>query len=122
MQLTESELRIKNYGHAILKFCRMLPADREGILIENNLYRAISAMISHFHNAARSRNNDEFINRLIPVSEDLDHIMFWLEYIQKMEIVEGELLTQHIDENNELMKLMISTIQRLSTSRKTSFT
>jgi four helix bundle protein len=118
MQLAESETRLKDFAYTILKFCRILPAGREGILLENNLYRLVSAVVAHFQMASRSRNNDEFISQLKPVLESLEQIQFWLEYIEKMELVEGGMLTQLIREDHELVHLMLSTIQHLAASRK----
>ncbi len=118
MQLEDSERRIKKYCYDVLKFCRILPENREGMLIENNIYHCIGSLITHFHTACHAKNAEDFVGKLQPVEELTNQLLFWLEFVRGLEIINGDLLPALIKENNEIQNMLQTTIRRLKTKTK----
>lgn len=84
----ESELvqRTKDFAKKIIGFCRVLPNNREGRLIGDQLFRSGTSVAANYRAACRGRSKAEFISKLSIVVEEADEAQFWLELIKEMNI------------------------------------
>ena len=56
------------------------------------------------------KSDKDFLNKLKMVEEELDETMYWLELIVESGLLRQELLNDLIQENNELFKIISSSI------------
>ena len=56
------------------------------------------------------KSDKDFLNKLKMVEEELDETLYWLELIIESGLLRQELLNDLIQENNELFKIISSSI------------
>ena len=107
--------RTKQFARKIIELCRLLPNNREGRLIGDQIFRSGTSTASNYRAACRARSKAEFIAKLGIVEEEADETMFWLEIIEDIEILDKNLTTQLMNECNEIVAIVVSSI---NTARK----
>lgn len=115
MNEKDMKKRTKEFAKRIVMFCRMLPEDREGRLIGNQLFRCGTSVGSNYRASCRARSRAEFIAKLGIVEEEADESVFWLEMLKELKIAEGKELEWLINEANEILAIVIASIK---TARK----
>ena len=100
--MDENELknRTKVFAKDIIKLCRLLPNNREGRLIGNQLFRSGTSVAANYRAACRGRSKAEFISKLAIVEEEADESMFWLELIKEMGISKEFIIDELLSESN----------------------
>ena len=115
MNRDEMKKRTKEFAKRIIKLCRKLPDNREGRLIGNQIFRSGTSVGANYRAACRARSKAEFISKLAIVEEEADETLFWLELIEEMEILDRNLLNSLMQESDEIIAIIVSSIK---TSRK----
>jgi four helix bundle protein len=118
MTQEEMKKRTREFAKKIIKLCRALPDNREGRLIGNQLFRAGTSVASNYRAACRARSTAEFIAKLGIVEEESDETLFWLETIQETEVLKPELLQSLIQEGNEILSIIVSSIKTVKRKNK----
>jgi four helix bundle protein len=116
-KMTSEEMkdRTKQFAKQIIKLCRLLPKNREGYLIGNQLFRAGTSVAANYRAACRARSRAEFISKMGIVEEEADESMFWLELIQELKLCQENLVPSLMEEGNEILSIVVSSI---NTARK----
>ncbi|MDR0941461.1 MAG: four helix bundle protein [Bacteroidales bacterium] len=105
--------RTKQFVLRIIKLYQSLPKTQEAQIIGKQLLRSGTSIGANYRAACRARSNAEFYSKISIVIEEADETMFWLELLWEATIVKQELLQNLYNENEEIVKIMI-------TSRKNS--
>jgi len=87
MNEEQMKIRTKEFAKSIIRLCRLLPDNREGRLIGNQIFRAGTSVAANYRAACRARSTADFISKLSIVEEEADETLFWLELIEEMEIL-----------------------------------
>ena len=111
MDRNEMKSRTKEFAKSIIKLCRKFPNNMEGRLIGNQIFRLGTSTAANYRAACRARSTADFISKLSIVEEEADETLFWLELIKKMEIVDKTLLNSLMQENNEIIAIIVSSIK-----------
>ncbi len=111
MDRNEMKSRTKEFAKDIIKLCRKFPNDMEGRLIGNQIFRSGTSTAANYRAACRARSTADFISKLSIVEEEADETLFWLELIKEMEIVDKTLLNSLMQENNEIIAIIVSSIK-----------
>ena len=115
MNESQMKKRTKEFAKSIIKLCRLLPDNREGRLIGNQIFRAGTSVAANYRAACRARSTADFISKLSIVEEEADETLFWLEFIEEMEILDKASIDSLMKENDEIIAIIVSSIK---TSRK----
>ena len=107
--------RTKEFAKEIIKLCRKLPANREGRLIGNQIFRSGTSVAANYRAACRARSTADFVSKLSIVEEEADETLFWLEILEEMEILDKNLIVPLMQEDDEIIAIIVSSIK---TSRK----
>jgi four helix bundle protein len=70
-----------------------------------------TSVASNYRAACRARSLAEFISKLGIVEEEADETLFWLELIAELELLKPELLKPLMQENNEIIAIIVSSIK-----------
>jgi four helix bundle protein len=103
--------RTKEFAKRIIKLCRVLPNNREGRLIGNQLFSSGTSVAANYRSACRGRSRAEFIAKLGIVEEEADETLFWLEMIDEMEIGDRNTVQSLMKECDEIIAIMVSSIK-----------
>jgi len=109
--------RTKAFAKNIIKICRVMPNDREGRLIGNQLFRSGTSVAANYRAACRGRSKAEFISKLGIVVEEADETLFWLELMKEMKIINIPDVNALMKESNELLAIMVSSIKTVKLSK-----
>jgi four helix bundle protein len=115
MTSEEMKTRTKKFAIQIIKRCRLLPKNREGRLIGDQLFRSGTSVAANYRAACRARSRAEFISKLGIVEEEADERLFWLELIQELKLCQDNLVPSLMKEGNEILSIVVSSI---NTARK----
>lgn len=111
--MNEAQLknRTKSFAKDILYLCRKLPANREGMLIGNQIFRSGTSVAANYRAACRAKSGADFIAKLAIVEEEADDTLFWLEIIKEMGILDMPAIENILRENNEIIAIIVSSIK-----------
>ena len=109
----ELKQRTKLFALRVIKLFKKLPKTTEAQIIGKQLLRSATSVAANYRAACRARSNAEFHSKLSIVIEETDETMFWTELLWEADIVKKELLGNLYQENEEILKIMV-------TSRKNS--
>ena len=117
MNSEEMKARTKQFAKQIIKLCRLLPKNREGHLIGDQLFRAGTSVAANYRAACRARSRAEFISKLGVVEEEADESLFWLELIQELKLCQDNLVSSLMKEGNEILSIVVSSINTARRNR-----
>jgi len=114
----EMKKRTKEFAKEIIRLCRQLPNDREGRLIGNQIFRSGTSVAANYRSACRAKSKADFIAKLAIVEEEADETLFWLELITEMEILDKASLDFLMQENDEIIAIIVSSIKTARRAKK----
>ena len=122
MNETQLKNRTKSFAKEIIALCRKLPANREGSLIGNQIFRSGTSVAANYRAACRAKSGADFIAKLAIVEEEADETLFWLELIKEMGVLESSVIENIVKESNEIIAIIVSSIKtaRMNNHPKTS--
>ena len=115
MTTTELQKRLKKFALRILKLADKLPNTISGRAIANQIVRSGTSPGANYRAACIGKSGKDFLNKLKMVEEELDETLYWLELIEEGEIIKKELIADLINENQELLKIIVSSIKTMKT-------
>ena len=108
--------RTKDFAKDIIRLCRVLPNNREGKLIGDQVFRSATSVAANYRAACRGRSKAEFVSKLAIVEEEADETLFWLELLVESGIVPEATMNDLHQEADELLRMTIAAIK--TTKRK----
>ena len=103
--------RLMQFALRILKVCKAIPNTPEGRLVRGQLFRAGTSPSAQYREACRSRSRTEFISKIRSGQQELDETAFWLEFLERSEILSAASLSGVRQEINELLRIFSSSIK-----------
>lgn len=107
--------RTKSFAIRIIRLVETLPKRKTADVISRQLLRSATSVAANYRAACRARSTAEFIAKLGIVEEEADESIFWMELLVDTEIMEKKKLDNLINEGNELLSIVVSSIK---TTRK----
>ena len=110
--MTTEELRnrLKVFAVRIAKLVDKLPNTSAGRAIGNQIVRSGTSPAANYRAACLGKSDKDFLNKLKMVEEELDETLYWIELLGDTSLVKQELLSDLYRENEELLKIIISSI------------
>ncbi|MCB9135201.1 MAG: four helix bundle protein [Anaerolineales bacterium] len=113
MDPDELRARTRKFSLRVIKLVQSLPKSNVSEVLGKQLLRSATSVGANYRAVCRAQNKAMFISKLSIVVEEADESVFWLELIRDAGLVKPELLTDLLDEAEQIMKIM-------SSSRKTA--
>ena len=117
MNEAQMKSRTKEFAKEIIKLCRKLPDNREGRLIGNQIFRSGTSIAANYRAACRARSIADFISKLAIVEEEADETLFRLELIDEMEILPKASIDSLMQENDEIIAIIVSSIKKATKNK-----
>ncbi len=110
--MTQDDLkkRLKKFSLRIIKLSENLPDNITGNTIAKQIIRSGTSPGANYRAACLGKSDKDFLNKLKMVEKELDETLYWLELIVESELVKSGLLEDLMKENDELFKIISSTI------------
>jgi len=110
MNAIELKKRLQTFALRIIKLTESLPNNITGKTLGNQIIRSGTSPGANYRSACLGKSDKDFLNKLKMVEEELDETLYWLELIIQSELIKENLLKDLIKENNELLKIIVSSI------------
>ena len=75
-------------------------------LVGRQLIRCSSSVAANYRAACRARSKAEFYAKISIVVEEADEVLFWLEVLNELEVVNKDLIDPLQKEAKEILKVM----------------
>ena len=114
--MTKEELkkRTKDFALRVFKFLMLLDRNKPVDVISYQLLKASSSVAANYRAACRGKSSSDFLNKLKVVDEEADESLFWLEFINDLEInCNKEELNYLIKEADELVSIFSAAIRTI---------
>ncbi len=110
--MTQDDLkkRLKKFALRIIKLSENLPDNITGNTISKQIIRSGTSPGANYRAACLGKSDKDFLNKLKMVEEELDETLYWLELIVESGLIKSSLLDDLVKENEELFKIIASTI------------
>lgn len=105
--------RTKLFALKIIQLYQALPKTGEAKIIGNQFLRSGSSIAANYRAATRARSDKEFFAKICIVIEEADETLFWLELLKESNILINNYLDELIAESEEILKITVSTRQKL---------
>ena len=110
MTADDLKKRLKIFALRIIKLSESLPNNVTGKTLGNQIIRSGTSPGANYRSACLGKSDKDFLNKLKMVEEELDETLYWLELIVESGLLKANLLDDLIKENQELFKIIVSSI------------
>jgi four helix bundle protein len=104
---------MKKFAVRIIRLADNLPNTASGRAISNQIIRSGTSPGANYRAACLGKSDKDFINKLKMVEEELDETLYWLELIEETGSIKKNLISDLMNENQELLKIIISSINTM---------
>jgi four helix bundle protein len=86
--MTKEELkkRTKLFAIRVFKFINTLPKSKSIDVVTYQILKSSSSVAANYRAVCRGKSGADFLNKLKIVDEEADETLFWLEFIDDLEI------------------------------------
>ena len=102
MDKIELKRRTRRFAVEVIEFIEKQPSGRALNVLCNQLIRTTSSVGANYRSACRGKSSADFINKIIIVEEEADESLYWLELMEKSDLVRAEDLIALKKEADEL--------------------
>ncbi len=118
MDKVQLQNRTKIFAIRVFKMVEKLPKSRGAEVITYQLLKASSSVAANYRAVCRAKSKADFINKLKIVEGESDESLFWLEFIEDLELIHKKLLKDLIKEANELVSIFTAALKTSKTNNK----
>lgn len=110
--MTQDELKKRTKGFAlrIIKLAETFPNTFLGRHVGGQLIRSGTSVAANYRAACRAKSNADFIAKMGTVEEEADESSFWIEFSVDTALVKADLVTDLLDEANQLVAIFVASI------------
>ena len=114
----ELEERLIDFAVRIIKLTSRLPKTPAGKHVAGQILRSGTSPAPNYGEARGAESTADFVHKLGVVLKELNETSIWLRVIERSEILRRELLTDIIEENSALCKIIGSSLRTARIRRK----
>jgi len=95
--MTKEELknRTKIFALNVFKFLMAMEKSKAVDVVSYQLFKSSSSVAANYRAVCRGKSDADFLNKLKIVDEEADESLFWLEFIQGLEIECDKLILEN---------------------------
>ncbi len=106
--INDLKSRTKIFALNIIKLVKMLPDDRTGRVLGNQIIRSGTSVAANYRSACKARSKADFISKITIVEEEADETTLWLELLMESETLNNDFIKALHKEANELTAIFTS--------------
>ncbi len=118
--MTKEELkkRTKLFAIRVFKLIDTLPKTKSTDVIAYQILKSSSSVAANYRAVCRGKSEGDFLNKLKIVDEEADETLFWLEFIQELELkCDNKELSLLIKEADELVSIFSASIRTIKSKK-----
>ena len=110
--------RTGKFALRIIRATQSLPRGRVSDVLGKQLLRSGTSVGANYRAACRARSKAEFIAKLGIVEEEADETLYWMGLLIEANLVRKELLENLMQEADELLSIIIASINTTRGSKR----
>jgi four helix bundle protein len=121
MDKKKSVLREKSYSFAveIVKLVKYIQIEKKEFILQKQLLRSGTAIGALVHEAEFAQSNADFINKFSIALKEANESAYWISILKDTEYITEIQYNEFEGKCNELISMLVSTINTLKTKLKT---
>jgi four helix bundle protein len=121
MNKEDLKKRTKVFALRVFKFLSDIEQSKQTDVISWQLFKASSSVAANYRAVCRGKSEADFLNKLKTVDEEADESLFWLEFINELEInCNKKELNSLLKEANELVSIFSASIRTVKSKNPKS--
>jgi len=117
MTQDEIKARTKKFALRIIRLVQSLPSNLVADVIGKQLLRSGTSVGDNYRASCRAKSSADFIHKLAIVEEETDESIYWMELLVEGKIIKENLLENLMDEANQILAIVVSSIKTLKEKR-----
>ena len=117
MTQEEMKARTKKFALRVIRLVESLTNTKTANVIGNQLLRSGTSVGANYRAACRAKSTADFISKLSIVEEENDESIYWIELLIESETVKENLLQNLMEEADEILSIIVSSIKTLKEKR-----
>jgi len=114
MDKEELKKRTKTFALKVFNFLMNMEKNKAVDVISYQLFKSSSSVAANYRAVCRGKSNADFLNKLKIVDEEADENLFWLEFINDLELkCDKKEITFLMKEANELVSIFSAAIRTI---------
>ncbi len=113
----EMKARTKKFALRIIRLCNAFPNTGSAGVIGKQLVRSGTSVGANYRSACRAKSTADFLSKLSIVEEEADESVYWMELLAESGIVRENRLVDLIDEGNQIVSIIVSSIKTTKLKR-----
>ena len=121
MNKEDLKKRTKTFALRVFKFLMTLEQNKAVNVISYQLFKSASSVAANYRSVCRGKSSADFLNKLKVVDEEADESLFWLEFINELELkCDKKELNYLMKEANELVAMFSAAIKTIKSKNPKS--
>jgi len=112
MAPVDLEIRTTDFALRIIRLFAALPKTTEAQVLGKQLLRCGTSVGAHYREAKRGKSTLDFISKIEGALQELDEACYWLQLIEKSDMISARRLSPLQAEAVELMKILVTIAKR----------
>jgi len=112
--------RTRNFAIRVFKISCMVKLNEISRIPVKQLIRSASSVAANYYSATRGRSEAEYYSKICIVVEENDEVMFWLDFLMEVGVLNTEQAKCLLAEAEELLKIFSSIKKKLKLKRTPS--
>jgi four helix bundle protein len=118
MNADEMKRRTRAFALRIVRLVESLPPSRTADVIGKQLLRCGTSVGANYRASCRAKSPADFIAKMGIVEEEADESIYWIELLIESGIMKESLVADLLDEANQLVAIVVSSIRTARGSKK----
>jgi four helix bundle protein len=114
MQRREMIERTKEFALRTIRLAAKLPRNRAADIIGRQLLRSGTSIGANYREASRAATKKHFTSIMNTALREADESLYWLELLRDSELVRADLLTDIVDECEQLVSILAASVKKAS--------
>lgn len=103
--------RTRAFALRVIRLAESLPNTPTARVISNQILRCGTSVGANYRAACRAKSKADFISKMGTVEEEADETIYWMELLVDAEIVTRRRIVDLLDEANQILSIVISSIK-----------
>jgi len=118
--MKESILRDKSYKLAVkmVRLSQVLQKDSKEYVLSKQILRSGTSIDANIREAEFAQSNADFIHKMSISLKEANETIYWLDLLKDTDYLSLQDHNKHVDSYNELLKMLISTINTMKNKQK----
>ncbi len=114
----ELEERLIDFAVRVVKLSAALPKTPAGKHIAGQILRSGTSPAPNYGEARGAESHPDFVHKVRIVLKELNETSIWLRVIERSRVLKPELLTEIMQENNELCRIFTKSLKTARNKNK----